>query len=390
MSDDPSMIRGADPRTEVVIVGGGVAALEALIALHVLASRRIHVTLLAPGPDFVSRPMAISELLFLEARAQYPLERVARDFAADHVSESVTIVDPATAVVGCASGRDFPYDSLIVALGALAEPAFAHAVTIGDDPEDPVLHGLLADLELGHVKRLAFVVPSATSWSLPIYELALLTAADARRMGMHDVQIVIVSAEERPLGLFGPAAAGQLEDLLARRGIVFIGATRPQVARGEVVAGSRHIEVDRTLALPALRGPALAGLPADGRGFIPVDVHGRVRGLTGVFAAGDATSFPLKQGGIAAQQAEAAAQAVAARHGCALAPEPFRPVLRGKLLAGGDDLYVRADISGGAGDGTAAPGALWWPPGKLAAPRLTSYLHGVEQAELTSAGRLGP
>jgi len=371
--------RHGGPRSEVVIAGGGVAALEALIALHDLAAQRIDVTLVAPGPDFVYRPMAISEPFGLGPRTRHPLARVARDFLADYVSDSVVEVDAAASLVRCASGRELTYDSLIVAPGARAEPAFEHVVTVGDDMARETLRGILADLETGYVKRLAFVAPSATVWSLPLYELALLTAEDAWSMGIDDAELVVISSEERPLALFGVAAGERLEGLLAGRDIEFIGSSRPQVRRGEVVVGDRHIAVDRTFALPLLRGPGLAGLPADVHGFIPADLHGRVEGLVGVFAAGDATSFPLKQGGIAAQQAEAAAQAVAARHGCALEPEPFRPVLRGKLLTAGDDLYLEHAIAGGGGEGTARRRPLWWPPTKIVARRLAPYLFGAEQ-----------
>ena len=62
-----------------------------------------------------------------------------------------------------------------------------------------------------------------------------------------------------------------------------------------------------------------------------MDEHGRVSGIEDVYAAGDATTFPIKQGGLAAQQAVAAAEAIVARHGTDLDPQPFRPVLRGML-----------------------------------------------------------
>jgi sulfide:quinone oxidoreductase len=375
--------RGRDDRAEVVIAGGGVAALEAMIALHELAPRRVHVTLVAPGRDFVYRPLKIAEPFCLGRRTRHPLARVAEDFGATCVRATVTSVDPAAGVVCCAAGRELPYDSLIVALGARAVPAFEHAVTIGEEAADDALQGILCDLEQGYVKRLAFVVPSSVVWSLPLYELALLTAADAWSMGIDDAQLVVVSTEARPLALFGPAAATEIERLLERRGIEFAGGSRADVGRGvlTITPGGRRIEAERTFALPLLRGPRLAGLPSDEHGFIPADRHGRVRGVDGVYAAGDATSFPLKQGGIAAQQAEAAAQAVAARHGCALDPEPFRPVLRGKLTTGDDDLYLRHDIAGGAGEGSAGPRALWWPPTKIAARRLAPYLFGAEEAE---------
>jgi sulfide:quinone oxidoreductase len=367
-----------DSRAEVVIAGGGVAGLEALLALHELVPERVHVTLIAPGPDFVYRAMAIGERFGLGARSHKPLARVARDFGADYVSDSVAAVDPSAAVVRCASGREVAYDSLIVALGARAEPAFEHTVTIGDYEPDAVLEGILADVELGHLKRLAFIAPSQSVWSLPLYELALLTAEDAQAMGIDDAQLVVVSSEERPLALFGTAGSEQLEKLLARRGIEFIGGTRPRVERGVVVIGARRIEVDRTFALPLLRGPALPGLPADEHGFVPVDPYGRVPGLAGVFAAGDATTFPLKQGGIAAQQADAVAEAVAARHGSWIEPAPFSPVLRGKLLTTDDELYLRTKIAGGGGEGVVGSRPLWWPPVRIAARRLAPYLLGPE------------
>ena len=99
------------------------------------------------------------------------------------------------------------------------------------------------------------------------------------------------------------------------------------------------------IALPRLVGPATPGLPHGANGFIPVDAHGRVPGVADVFAAGDATTFPLKQGGLATQQADAAAEAIAADLGAAVTPAPFRPVLRGLLLTGGAPLYLRSTLS---------------------------------------------
>jgi sulfide:quinone oxidoreductase len=63
------------------------------------------------------------------------------------------------------------------------------------------------------------------------------------------------------------------------------------------------------IALARLQGPRIAGLPADADGFFPVDPHGRVTGARDVFAAGDATAGPIKLGGLAAQEADAAAAA---------------------------------------------------------------------------------
>ena len=377
------MTEHSSERAEVVIAGGGVAALEALIALHDLAPARVHVTLVAPGSEFVYRPAKIGESFGLGSRMRLPLHRVAEDFGADLVADAVTSVDPQSHQVHCAGGRRLRYDSLIVALGACAVPAFAHGEMIGDEAGDEMLHGILADLEEGYVKHVAFVAPSPAVWSLPLYELAVLTAADAWSMGIQDAHFTVVTAEDRPLGIFGPAAGAAVERLLAERGVAFIGGVHADVRHGEIVLtpGGRRLPAQRTFALPLLRGPALPGLPADEHGFIPVDVHGRVEGLDEVYAAGDVTTFPVKQGGLAAQQAEAAAEAVAARHGCAVEPEPFKPVLRGRLITGEGDVFLRNEAAGGAGEGSAGRDPLWWPPTKVAARRLSPYLFGVEEAE---------
>jgi sulfide:quinone oxidoreductase len=366
--------------SEVVIVGGGIAALEAMIALAELAPVRVHVTVVAPGPDFVLPGMKIGESFGSGRRSRVPLARATEDFGASYVPDHVVGVEPAIRAVRCTSGRSLPYDSLILAPGAQARRAFAHAEVVGAESGEAMLHGILADIEEGYVKRLAFVAHGRHAWTLPLYELALLTAEDAWSMGIDDAELTVVTPEEHPLALFGPSASASVSRRLEARGIAFVGGARPDVRRGEVVVhpGDRTIMAQRVFALPEWHGRALPGVPCDARGFVPVDAHGRVPGHDGIFAAGDATAFPIKQGGLAAQQAEAAAQAVAARHGCAIEPEPFRPVLRGRLLTGDGDLFLRNPIAGGAGEGTAGPEAAWWPPFKSAAGRLGPYLYGLE------------
>ena len=100
-----------------------------------------------------------------------------------------------------------------------------------------------------------------------------------------------------------------------------------------------------------------------------------MHGLADVFAAGDITSFPVKQGGIAAQQADAAAEMIAANAGADLTPQPFRPVLRGLLLTGRQPRYLRHELTGGAGDASASsPEPLWWPPAKIVGRYLAPFL----------------
>jgi sulfide:quinone oxidoreductase len=194
---------------------------------------------------------------------------------------------------------------------------------------------------------------------------------------LRKVQLKLVTHESRPLELFGTEASEAVRALLDERGIELVTDRVPLEARdGQLLtAPGSPVDAQCVVSLPRIEGPSVAGLPHDGNGFIPVDSHARVESLDGVFAAGDATTCPLKQGGIATQQADAASEAIAAELGAELEPQPFRPVLRGLLLTGAAPRYLRAEIAGGRGDEwSVSESALWWPPGKIAGRYLAPYL----------------
>jgi sulfide:quinone oxidoreductase len=373
----------------VLIAGGGVAALEALLAMRELAGDRVRVTLLSPEPDFVYRPMAVAEPFCLGHAAHHPLAAIADEHGAELVRDGLSEVDADARRVTTTGGASLDYDSLLIAVGARPEPAYRHAITFGAEDAPEAFTGLLSDLQLGHVKRVAFVVPSTVAWSLPLYELAVMTARDVWSAGIDGVALTFVTPEARPLEAFGPEAASMVAGLLAEDGIEFIGSTFADVGHGFVLAGDRRIDVSRTITLPVPAGPAIPGLPADPSGFIPVDDHGQVRGVEDVYAAGDVTTFPIKQGGLAAQQAVAAAEAIVARHGVDLDPQPFRPVLRGMLLTGGQDRWLRAPAGDTPGESRAALHALWWPPTKIASRYLGPYLMGRGEADLLATAPEG-
>jgi sulfide:quinone oxidoreductase len=46
---------------QVVIAGGGIAGLEALMALRDLAADRVALTLVAPDPEFTYKPFTVEE-----------------------------------------------------------------------------------------------------------------------------------------------------------------------------------------------------------------------------------------------------------------------------------------------------------------------------------------
>jgi sulfide:quinone oxidoreductase len=366
----------------VVIAGGGVAGLEALIALRALARDRVALTLLAPQYDFVIRALSVEDPFAHPTPRHYPLARISADHGATFRREALRAVRPDAATVTTGSGEEIAYDSLLVAVGAQPQPAFEHVTTFRGLQDVEAMHGLIQDVEGGWSKEIAFVVPSGVTWPLPLYELALMTAERAASVGM-EVAITIVTPEEAPLGIFGGAASGAVSDLLRDADIAWHGSAHVGEVRGGVVRGPGGAEIaraQRIVTLPRLTGPVVDGLPTDPDGFIPVDDHGAVRGLGGVFAAGDGTTFPIKQGGIAAQQACAAAHVIAGRAGADVDPKPFRPELHAKLLTGTRAKYLREAVAGGEGDAssTAADESLWWPPTKVAAPYLAPYLEQLD------------
>jgi sulfide:quinone oxidoreductase len=373
----------------VVIAGGGVAALETLIALRDLARDRVEITLVAPDESFTYRPMTVAEPFAMGHANHYELADIAERFDARLVQDTLAEVAPMEQAVRTGSGKVISYDHLVLATGARATPAYAHAITFGEDRQEEALHGLLQDAEEGYAESIAFVVPDLTTWTLPLYELALMTAREAWSMGADRLKISFLTPEDRPLAIFGGAASEAVAELLDGAAIEFVGSAYTTVGHGHLIVdpGGRRIEVNRVVSLPRLEGLHIPGVPADDDGFVPVDGHGRVRGLEGVYAAGDGTAFPIKQGGLATQQADAVAEAIAAAVGAPIEPEPFRPMLRGVLLTGGDDRFMRSGIAGGEGEPTVATHALWWPPTKIAGRYLAPFLYGRD--DLAAIERLG-
>ena len=372
----------------VVIVGGGVAGLEALIALRALVGDAVSVTMVSQDDWFVDRPLTVAEPFALGSAARHSLPEIAADLGAQFVHATVTAVAADEHRVSCAGGPDLGFDTLILAPGARMRPPFADAITFGIAGSGREVKDMLSRLRGGEVRSAAFVAPSVAGWLLPLYELALMTARELERSKVEGARLRFITPEDRPLTLFGDQGSESVGRQLAAAGIDFIGATRATVRGGEVglAATGESLAVDCVVTLPLLSGPALGGVPAtQPDDFIPVDEYGRVEGLADVYAAGDAVDFPVKQGGLAAQQADAVAAHVAARHGARVDAAPFRPVLRGMLLTGGEPRFMRSGVPGADPEVSSAWYPLWWPPTKIAGRHLAPYL--LERADVEGFGR---
>jgi sulfide:quinone oxidoreductase len=358
----------------VLIAGAGVAGLEAALALQALTEDELSVELVAPEAEFTYRPLAVTEPFGVGEVKRFPLQRLVEAAGAHLRKGSLAAVDPERKALTLDDGLELTYDILLLALGARPREAIAGALTFRGPQDGPALSALLDKMTAGEIRRIAFAVPTGASWPLPLYELALLTAEYMAAHGTRGVEILFVTPEDHPLALFGPTASDAVSELLANRGIQVETSATPVLFEEGVLrlAAARPIEADAVVALPQLEGPRLPGIPHDEHGFVPTDEYGSVLGLTDLYAAGDLTQFPLKQGGTATQQADAAASSIAADAGAAVKPEPFTPVLRGLLLTGFVPQFLRAEGTGAHSVVDTDP--LWWPPAKIVGRYLTPFL----------------
>ncbi len=375
-------------RLSILIVGGGVAALEALLALSHLAGDRVVITAVAPEVDFVLKPLTVAEPFGGGPAERHALAAAIEAQGAQFIQGRLAEVRSEEHLAVLDDGRELSYQALILALGGRPQPAFSDAITFGDPTGNSDLASLLDQAAAGRVEHVAFVAPASASWSLPLYELAL---GFRQRVARERLRITLVTPESAPLELLGQPASDVVRALLERRGIeLVLGAHAHEHLDGRMILtpGERPLLADRIVALPELRGPATRGLPLDDHGFIQIDEYCAVADTPDVFAAGDGTTFPIKQGGLAAQQADAIAELLAARAGSDLVPAPFRPVLRGMLLCGSESISAVHDLSGGAGDGQVSSDRLWWPPEKIAGRFLGAWLAHTDPAvDLDPPGR---
>jgi sulfide:quinone oxidoreductase len=391
-------------RPHVVIAGGGVAAVESVLALRELAGQRVGITIVSPEREFLYRPVTVAEAFDRGEAHAYPLDEiVSYEGGGELIWDRLESVDGPERTAVTTSGTRITFDALIVAAGAIATEPLAGALTFRGRADVAALRGVLDELVAGSARSVALTMPAERTWPLPIYELSLMTAMHLHESGS-TAAVWLVTPEDEPLELFGPAGSRAIEEMLKACEVRLLTSSRPVRVRGRalVLAGGGEVYVDRVITLPQLVGPMLRGLPHDQHGFIPVDSHGRVYGLEGVYAAGDVTAFPLKQGGLAAQQADAVAETIAAELGVPITPKPFTPVLRGLLMTDGAPLYLRAEPQRLSHEATVAADAtprrhssaaasiaagrpLWWPDAKIAGRYLGPFLASARPQPLASA-----
>ncbi|UJA19406.1 FAD-dependent oxidoreductase [Thermoleophilia bacterium SCSIO 60948] len=320
----------------VLVAGGGIAGVEAALAVRDLAAGRARVTLLSPEREFVFRPGAVASPFTDEPLERHALEPMLAGSDIDFAQEAMAEVLADESAITTRSGFRLGYEFLIVCIGAQVHPAYDDVATFWPDHPNLPVRELLESANRSYSGRLALVVPPEVGWSLPIYELAFMLSELVEELGLRRLGITIYTSEPAPLSMLGAAASAEVARLLGERSIAIENSRRVvQDVTGRLLIAPQGIPLDAgvVIALPRITGPRIPGIPADPQGFIVVDEFCRVEGLRDVYAAGDGTDTPMKQGGLASQQADAAAEHIASRLGADIDPHPFEPVLRGWLHA---------------------------------------------------------
>lgn len=369
-------------RFRVVICGGGIAAIEGLLRLRRLAGDAIEIKFLSPADELRYRPVSVQEPFARPAARRYRLGRIADRTRSEWVQDAVEWIDPDGQAVHTRAGESLPYDGLLLAVGARTAAPFQHVTVFDDARADETFQGVVQDVEGGYTRSVALLVPEGPAWPLPVYELALMTAERASSMGLEGVGVILVTSEPAPLAAFGEEASRAATDLLERARVqVHASSTAEVPASRHLVVRPAGVELEpeRIVAMPLIEGPGIRNVPAVARGFIPVDDRCRVRGLgERVFAAGDAIDFPVKHGGLGAQQADVAAAGISALAGAGGEPEPLRPVIRGVLYTGAEPLFLTAHMSDGDVKSEVTREPAWPSDEKVAAEELGPFLRSLE------------
>lgn len=362
----------------VVIIGGGVGAWELALGLRKLAADLVQTTVVTPDAHFHYTPSSVAVPFRRGEVYRFSVGALADAAAAALVPTTVTSVDTAGYTVRTADGDSIRYDALVVATGARRLPVLKGAIAFRGEEDIAAVEAVLEEIAGRTVARVVFALPGTATWSLPLYELALLTAAYTADRHVPGVELTFVTPEDEPLAVFGGEASATAAALLGERRIALVTGSYPTGFYDGVLmlVPARTILADRVICMPEARGVAIDGIPHDYSGFLTVDQYGHVANTSDLYAVGDVTNQPVKQGGIAAQQADIVAQLLARQAGAAVEePAPHRPTLRALLLTGDEPRYLESRPAGGHGaPSNASTEPLWWPGGKIAARYLGPYL----------------
>src|SRR5207249_4404825 len=112
-------------------------------------------------------------------------------------------------VVWTGTGERIGYDALLVATGASARRVLPGALTFRGRQDVPEIRTMLEQIDAREVASVAFALPRPARWSMPLYELALMTAARAATHGV-PLRVELATHEREPLAIFGPRVSRRI------------------------------------------------------------------------------------------------------------------------------------------------------------------------------------
>src|SRR5690349_20316718 len=120
---------------DLLIAGGGPAALEGALVAQRLAGERIRITLLSASDQLCYRPVSVAEPFGLAVAQRFSLAQIAAERGFTLELGRLRSVYASRQRIFTTTGRELPYDALLLALGARAQDAVPGAIMFRG-PED--------------------------------------------------------------------------------------------------------------------------------------------------------------------------------------------------------------------------------------------------------------
>ncbi len=411
-------------RQVVCVVGSGTAGLEGLLAAREQLGSDAELRLVAPEREFRYRPASQDSLFRPAGERALAIADLVAESGAQWTADRAEAIHVEERAVMTRDGDTVNFDFLLLAFGSQAKRALEQGYVWQRGADPSFLDRIIRETIMGEVTTVAVNIPRGARWPLPGYELALVLGW--RAVGT-DARVTLLTAEERPLAALGSEATAAISRELDAAGVEVIAGV--EAIDSESAAGDRAdpvqltlvaeertgggdaligkptdaargrtagtpVTFDRLISLPTVVAPFIAGVPTDAAGFIEVDETLRVCGSEWVWAAGGCIAAALEHSALAAQQADAAIDAIAAiatgnagnATASAVPPDgerlsaPGAPELTGMLLIGQRAKWLAENPPGIQQVSTRC---LWWPPGRavgrMLAHRIVAWDPAVHQ-----------
>jgi NADH:ubiquinone reductase (H+-translocating) len=355
----------------VLIVGGGFAGYNAAETLCKLTRDRDDVGVMVVNREnyFTFWPMLagiISSDVQTHNVAQ-PLRRALIRLGASFRRADLDTVDPERRIV-TAAGREFPYEHLILALGA--EPAYfgipgveEHCISIrGIDAGERICNQVIERYEETTLEgdvpdsKLTFVVIGGGATGVEVAsELHSLVhdllVPDYPNISPHRVKIILVDANPEVLKELDPALRRVARKKLADLHVEVLNNVRAQEVTAEnvILNDGREIATQNVIWTAGARASVKLDdlpFPHDERNGLEVDRFMRVVGHENVWGVGDSAATVDEKGRPVPPNAQAAVQEgeAVARNVLAVIdgeePKPFRYTPLGQLVEMGSEFAV--------------------------------------------------